>query len=138
MMSENSWQHLQPLRIPGGWTVVFNKFEDSEPEELEEQDKRWLFAFNEDILYMYATTSRKKNGEIEQQKLALDLGWYPDGEPKGKYRLLAILNDNWEQPLLQFSSRSKDEIVRMIERWLFQEFMPPTRFIEKADFHKRF
>lgn len=129
-MGENSWQHLQPLRIPGGWTVVFNKFENLEPEELDEQDERWLSAFNEDILYMYAASSRKRNGEIEQQKLALDLGWYPDGEPGGKYRLLAILNDNWEQPLLEFSSRSKKKIAEMIELWLFQELMPPIRFIE--------
>lgn len=28
------WKRLQPLRIPGGWTVMFHKLEDLEPEEL--------------------------------------------------------------------------------------------------------
>ncbi|MCI8401664.1 MAG: hypothetical protein HFI38_06160 [Lachnospiraceae bacterium] len=135
-MGENNWEHLQPLRIPGGWTIDFNKFENAEPQELAEQDKRWLFAFTEDILLMHKTSSRKRNGIIEQQKLQLDLGWYPDGEPDGAFLLQAILNDNWETPLLIFHSKSKDAVVKMLEQWLFQEFMPPVRFIEEHSFRK--
>lgn len=123
-MTKNDWEHLQPLRIPGGWTVVFNKLKNLEPKELAEQDKRWIFSFTENILYMYTILSRKRNSKVEQQKLAIDLGWYPDGDPYGKFRLLAILDDNWEQPLLEFSSQSKEAVVRMIEQWLFQELCP--------------
>ncbi len=37
------WKRLQPLRIPGGWTVMFHKLEDLEPEELPPEDRDWLF-----------------------------------------------------------------------------------------------
>ncbi len=97
------WQHLQPPRIPSGWTIMINKLEDIEPEELSPEDKIWLYAYTEDILYMYTNMSRKKNKELETQTLVIDLGWYPDSDPKGTFRLLAILNDNWENPLLEFS-----------------------------------
>ena len=135
-MNEQDYKRLQPLRIPTGWTMLFNKLEDVEPEELQEQDRRWLFLFTEDILLMRANMHRRKNGKLEEQKLMIDLGWYPDGESTGNFRLVAVLNDNWEYPLLKFSSRSKVEIVNRIEKWLFQEFMP-LDFIEEAVFRKK-
>ena len=115
---------MQPLRIPGGWTVLYNKLEDLEPEELPPDDRGWLFSFNEDILHIYTTARRKRNKQVETQKLVLDLGWYPDGDPSGSFRLEAILNDDWINPLLTFSSRSKQESVDTLEYWLFHEFMP--------------
>ncbi len=129
------WQHLQPLRIPSGWTIMINKLEDIEPEELSPEDKIWLYAYTEDILYMYTNMSRKKNKELETQTLVIDLGWYPDSDPKGTFRLLAILNDNWENPLLEFSSRKKKEVVKKLERWLFDEFMPRS-YIEEELFRR--
>ncbi len=129
------WQHLQPPRIPSGWTIMINKLEDIEPEELSPEDKIWLYAYTEDILYMYTNMSRKKNKELETQTLVIDLGWYPDSDPKGTFRLLAILNDNWENPLLEFSSRKKKEVVKKLERWLFDEFMPRS-YIEEELFRR--
>lgn len=135
-MDKHDYENLQPLRIPGGgWTVEYNKFENIEPGELSEQDEIWHYAFTEDILLIQNTLKYKRNGKIAYQKLSLDLGWYPDGEPNGEFRLVAILNDNWENPLLQFKSRRKDSIAKMIEQWLFQEFMP-LRFIEESIFRK--
>lgn len=131
-MDRPYWEQVQPLRIPGGgWTILFNKLEVIEPEEVPEEDRKWLFTFTEDILYMYVDTSRKG----EKQKLAIDLGWYPDGDPAGSFCLQAVLNDNWEFPLLKYSSRSKRDVVSMMEKWLFQEFAPP-RFIEEDVFRK--
>ena len=129
------WQHLQPPRIPSGWTIMINKLEDIEPEELSPEDKIWLYAYTEDILYMYTNMSRKKNKELETQTLVIDLGWSPDSDPKGTFRLLAILNDNWENPLLEFSSRKKKEVVKKLERWLFDEFMPRS-YIEEELFRR--
>ena len=116
------WENLQPLRIPGGWTILFNKLEAVEPEELPPEDQRWLFAFTEDILFLYA----------DSQRLGIDLGWYPDGDPKGRFRLQAILDGSWETPLLEFSSRSKKDVVERLEAWLFQVFMPPGFIAEEA------
>lgn len=135
-MSKKSWENLQSLRMPPGWTIGINKFENIEPNELAEDDERWLYTFTEDILWIYRTNQRKKNKQVEEQKLAIDLGWYPDGDPTGSFRLVAILNDNWAEPLLEFSSRSKQEVVERMEQWFFQEFMPPY-FIEEDKFRKR-
>ena len=131
-----SYQNLQPLRIPEGWTVVFNKFEDTDPESVPKSDEdTWLFAFSEDILYIRSETSRKQNKQLELQTLGLDLGWYPEGDPNGSFTLYAILNENWESPLLTFSSRCKDDIVHTLEKWLFVDFMP-RNFINEEIFRK--
>ena len=107
----------------------FHKLEDLEPEELPPEDRDWLFLFTQDILYLYTDVKRKRNHQIEKQRLGIDLGWYPDGAPAGCFCLRAVLNGNWEQPLLEFSSRSKKEVVEKLEQWLFNDFMP-VRYIE--------
>lgn len=84
---------------------------------------------------MYTKQKRRRNKQIEEQTLAIDLGWYPDREPTGNFRLVALLNDNWQSPLLEFSSRSKQEIIEVLEQWLFEKFML-YRFIEEDVFRK--
>lgn len=117
-MRTEAWKNLQPLRIPGGWTVLYNKLEAVEPEKLPPEDRIWLFAFTEDILHIYKDLGTRRR----RQRLAIDLGWYPDGEPSGSFRLAAVLDNDWEHPLLTFSSRSRKEVVDTLEMWLFREF----------------
>lgn len=116
------WKNLQPLRIPPNWTILQHKLMNIEPEKLNKNDDKWLTMFVEDILQIERHLKRKINKKVEQQKLIIDLGWYPDSEPSGNFRLVAILNNNWEFPLLQFTSRSKKEIVETLEYWLFGIF----------------
>lgn len=123
---------LQPLQIPGGWTVNFNDFMDIDPAEISDEND-WLVYFSEDLLYISTEITRKRNKQMESQTLGIDLGWYPEGDPNGSFKLQAILNDNWENPLLSFSSRSKDEITEMLEQWLFHQFMP-RYFIDEKSF----
>ncbi|MDE7228910.1 MAG: hypothetical protein K2N56_00385 [Oscillospiraceae bacterium] len=130
-----TYLNLQPLRIPPHWTMELNKLEDIDPETLPPEDKTWLFAFNEDILHMYSIISRKRNKQTEEQKLGIDLGWYPDGDPNGNFVLQAVLNEDWLDPLMKFSSRNKNEIVNTLEKWLWKDLMP-VRFIDEEYFHK--
>lgn len=126
---------LQSLRIPGGWTVVFNEFANIDPMEISDEDEdKWLFYLSEDLLYLSAQSTRKQNKQTQIQTLGIDLGWYPEGDPNGSFKLQAILDENWENPLLEFSSRNKDKIVETLEQWLFHEFMPSNRFIDKDHF----
>lgn len=121
-MSSPYYKNLQPLRITSGWTVEYNKFMDIEPEELNKNDDKWLFIFVEDILQIKTNLTHNVNKQIKQQQLIIDLGWYSDGDPSGNFRLVTILNNNWEFPLLQFTSRSKKDIVDTLEYWLFEIF----------------
>ena len=129
---QDDYQRLQPLRIPVGWTVGLNKFEDIDPETLPADDEAWLSSFTEDILQIYSKLGRRRNDELEKQELIIDLGWYPEGDPDGEFTLRAIMDRDWYEPLLEFSSRSKDEIVKTLEKWLFVDFMP-IRFIDKEE-----
>lgn len=113
---------------------MFNQFAALDPETLPPDDQRWI-GFGEDILYMYTDHRRKRNKQVETQRVSIDLGWYPDSAPEGTFRLEAILDDDWENPLLTFASRSKQEIVDTLEIWLFREFMP-NYFIEEEIFRR--
>lgn len=121
------WKNLQPLRIQSGWSFLYNKLEDLEPDDLSEDNPAWLFTLVQDILYM-----RKEN---LNQKVAIDLGWYPEGDPHGAYRLVAVLDDAFLNPILEFTSRSTKEIVDTLEYWLF-ECIPCSRFIDEKSFRK--
>ncbi len=130
------WKNLQPLRIPANWTILQHKLMNIEPEKLNKNDDKWLTMFVEDILQIERHLKRKINKKVEQQKLIIDLGWYPDGEPSGNFRLVAILNNNWEFPLLQFTSRSKKEILETLEYWLFEIF-DDIHFIENENHFRK-
>ena len=107
---------------------MWNKLESLEPEDCKEDDAAWQFTFVQDILYM-----RKRSGD---QMVHLDLGWYPDGDPDGAYRLVAILNDDWENPILEFMSRRTCKVVETIEYWLF-ECIPTSQPVDEKSFRRR-
>ncbi len=74
-----------PLQIPGGWIVAQNHFFDITPEAAMLESGRLDFPFVEDILQL----------TNDYRRMALDLGWYPDGDPNGHYRLVLI---QWDAP----------------------------------------
>lgn len=122
------WKNLQPLRIPAHWSFEWNKLELVEPDTLSKNDAVWDFTLVQDILFMHR--------KIGEQTVSIDLGWYPDGNPDGAYRLVAILGDDWENPILEATSRSTKEIVDIMEYWLF-ECIPCGRTFDEKSFRKR-
>ena len=85
-MEDRYWENLQPLRIPGGWTVALHKLERGEPAELLPEDRAWPLCYTEDILQLHTDLSRRLDHRTQRQRLVIDLGWYPDGEPAGAFR----------------------------------------------------
>ncbi len=75
---------LHPLEIPGGWMVAKNHFYNINPDEVRKGD-RLGFPFIEDILQL----------SNDSLRMTLDLGWYPDGDPNGSFRLSLI---QWDAP----------------------------------------
>lgn len=114
-MSDKPNPPLQQLRIPTGWEVEWNIFLDEEP-TFEAGDQKSI-GFGEDLLQI----SNKRNAVL------IDLGWYPQGDPQGRFRLLAIrktsdkeeMRSSWDKPLRMLEGRSKAEIVQAIEDWLW-------------------
>jgi hypothetical protein len=106
---------LQPLRIPTGWVIEWNLFLEVDP-TFEVGDVGSI-GFGEDLLQI--------SGKVSP--ILLDLGWYPSGDPKGEYRLVAIrrhddeeeMRSSWERPFRVLESRSRIEIVQAIEEWLW-------------------
>jgi hypothetical protein len=103
---------LQPLRIPAGWHIVCNHFCDIEPganiyvDGLPDGDVWELFL--QDLLLM----------EHAHLNLALDLGWVPEADLNGKYKLTLIKNEDWDSPIAFYESLSKDDIASKIDSWL--------------------
>ena len=132
MNNKDWWKNLQPLRIPPFWELVWNKLDVLEPNNLSEDDPAWQFTLVEDILYM----RQKREINKQVQIISIDLGWYPDGDPQGEYRLVAFLNDDIMNPILEFTSRSTQEIVETLEYWLFG-CVPYCQLIDEKSFRKR-
>ena len=121
--------NLQPVRIPPQWSLLWNHLRPIEPGDLAEDDPAWLFTFVQDMLYL------RKNSD--EQSVAIDLGWYPEGDPQGAYELVTILNDDWNNPLLAFTSLSTQEIVETMEHWLLER-IPLRAPIDEPSFRKRY
>lgn len=100
---------LQPLRIQSGWQVCYNTFKELDPQELkDENDENW-WDLNEDLLQL----------ENSSKNLILDLGWYGGHNLySGFYKLYLIQNLDWENPLVEFISKDKDEVTTKIEELL--------------------
>ncbi|AIQ42188.1 hypothetical protein MKZ24_17980 [Paenibacillus sp. FSL R7-0297] len=109
---------LVPLRIPIGWTIKWNVFTEVSPEDFTDEEHEHRWEYNED-LFQFVNYNRKK---------ILDLGWYPEFQPNGQYRLLLIHKSDdeeqqfadWANPLEVFNSRNIDEVKLKIEEILLK------------------
>ena len=101
---------LQPLRISTGWFVSYNTFSEYDP-DIDGED--YSYELCEDML------------QLKNNNLLIDLGWYPSGNMKGNYKLFLVDTTKktpWETPLEVFCSKSKKEIIHMIEYWTNYDF----------------
>ena len=65
--------------------------------------------FKEDMLQL----------ENSDQKLVLDIGWYPEGNLAiGEYCMVLVKNQNWDNPIFTFRTRHRLGLVAEIERIL--------------------
>jgi hypothetical protein len=92
---------LLPLKITAGWEIVKNHFYDVDYNCCLSKLGTLSYPFYEDILIV-----RNKN-----LRLSIDLGWIPDGDPNGCYRLKLL---SWEDDP-KFKSPPKGRIFKNID-----------------------
>ena len=114
------WQQLKPFRLAPNWKIMWNHLADIEPDDIDQENNAWLCTFVEDITDIVREYTDKENKETIKHTLAVDLGWYPEGDKDGEYCLVAILDNNWDCPILEKRTRSTQEIADTIELWLFE------------------
>ncbi|MCY9188066.1 hypothetical protein [Bacillus mojavensis] len=97
------------LASRGGWKVNYNHFVEIDPRTLEPNDDSW-FMFTDSLLQLYH----------EQTSIMLDLGWVPDISPEGNYLVLLVKDNDWEDPIKEFSSDDYKKVILYIEYHLKQ------------------
>ena len=113
-MSEKTYEYIK-FEPNGEWNINFNKLIDIEPDSIDKHigenfsNTLWSWAFTEDIF-------QASNGSH-----VLDVGWYPDGDPSGGYRLVLIGKTDrgrpdWDNPEFSLTSRSTAKIVAEIRK----------------------
>jgi hypothetical protein len=105
---------LVSLKIPGGWAVIHNSFGD---EDLVVRNGAIVNDefYNEDLLSIEHLQFNGTDWVTEQKGHVLDLGWYPESDPQGHYRL-TLLRGDWNNVVVQFESRDREKIRYVIER----------------------
>src|SRR5690606_27755441 len=69
-----------------------------------DDEGKWLSIFTEDIFYIHY-----------DEKYGLDLGWYPEADPKGEFVLQLVTHKDFE-PLLTIETRNLHEIADAIDK----------------------
>lgn len=111
MMSTNL--KLMPLRIPTSWAITYNSFLDVSP-----GGDHHAWYFTEDLLQMEKMDLKDGKWILLPNATLIDLGWYPDGDLQGSYRLVKIENKEWSSPVATFQSTDRIAIQEKIEEWL--------------------
>lgn len=107
---------LMPLKMPGTWAIVCNSFADEDLIVQDGQIKNSHF-YKEDLLSIERTFFVENIWCTLPIGHILDLGWYPDADPNGSYRL-TLLRGDWDNVVLRFESKDRQKIRDVIEQCL--------------------
>jgi hypothetical protein len=109
---------LVPLRVPNGWAVLYNVyFADVEMEISAANRIVNDEAYKQDLLWIKQVGLIRPGSEygILDDGYQLDLGWYPDSDPTGAYRLV-VMRRSWDDVLFDLTSADRHVVARAIER----------------------
>ncbi|WP_254438624.1 hypothetical protein [Paenibacillus sp. DCT19] len=111
------------LKIPAGYAVTYNKFYDVDPILSADRDyfiENWGF-FTEDLLQIVKMKISKGKWVIPEREdtQLFDLGWYPDSDINGYYRL-ELVDGDWNE-IKSISSKDRFVIKEQLEEWLEEQ-----------------
>ncbi|MDQ0170556.1 hypothetical protein J2T19_001998 [Paenibacillus tundrae] len=115
--------NLMQLKIPAGYAVTYNKFYDVDPVLSADSDyfiENWGF-FTEDLLQIVKMKIKNGKWDIPEREdtILFDLGWYPDSDIKGHYRL-ELVDGEWNE-IKSISSKDRLVIKETLEEWLEEQ-----------------
>ncbi|NET31804.1 MAG: hypothetical protein F6K19_07350 [Cyanothece sp. SIO1E1] len=110
------YEKLFSLKIPSGWAVIHNSFGDVEPIIQDGSIVNDEF-FNEDLLSIEAIQFDGSYWQVDKNGYTLDLGWYPEANPDGFYRL-TLIRGSWDHIVAKCESKDRYQIHRLVERCL--------------------
>lgn len=108
---------LIPLRIPSNWAVISNSFYEGEMIVENDNIVNYL-SYQEDVLFIEECSySSEGQTMIDKTGYKIDLGWYPDSNPNGFYKL-TILIEGWNNVVAEFNSKDKSQVIEKLEQAL--------------------
>lgn len=108
------YHQLFPLKVPSGWAILKHSFGDEDPIVVNGAIVNDAF-YSEDLLSIEPLRFDGTSWFTDESGYVLDLGWYPEADPQGCYRL-TLLKEDWNHIVSQFESRNRYEIHQLIER----------------------
>lgn len=108
------FKKLLPLKIPSGWAVIHNSFGDEDPIVQEGVIVNDEF-YNEDLLSIEPLSFKETNWIVETTGYLIDLGWYPEADPEGNFKLV-LLKDDWDNIVASIESSDRYVIHAAIEK----------------------
>ena len=108
------YQKLIPFKIPSGWAVIYNSFGYEEPIIVNKRIINDEF-YNEDLLSIELIKFNGDNWITDENNYTIDLGWYPEADPNGNYRLV-LLKEDWDNIIVEIESKHHQKIANVIEQ----------------------
>ena len=65
-----------------------------------------IYALKEDLLQI----------NFEHKNIIIDIGWYPEFDPKGSFVIKVVKDFNWEQPLCEQRTKCIKEVYEVLEK----------------------
>lgn len=109
-------QKLMSLKIPATWAILYNSFGDEDPDVCDGTIINDEY-YNEDLLAMQRLQRGDAGWFTGSNGYTLDLGWYPEANPDGHFRLVLVYGD-WDNVIAEFESKDRREVQAKIECYL--------------------
>ena len=77
--------------------------------------------YKQDLLQIAEMRLRRGRWELDPEGFVLDVGWLPDLDPNGTYKLAIVRHGNWQEPYKEVLSRSASEIRAALEHFMGKE-----------------
>lgn len=117
-------ENIIPLKIPAGWAITYNQFVDEEAIILENGTIENWDAYKESLLQITRLDLKNGTHYIPNGTLLLDLGWTPEADAAGSFKLVLVFMDPTADeiwvPISEFTSQNRVEIQAKIEEWLYK------------------